>query len=188
VATETVKTEPVDEPKDIKFEDEDEPEKPKDTEISQDEVPHGTKQAVAVAVTPESGPLTQTPGKGPLFEHPEKVRVAIEKIALACGGDDLNRRAEWRAILKDPVKIDFQDLLDWADFSSEDIRRVATLATGSLHKGLRNAMRIIKGVIDSHTSLNFLLHRCRADGGRLEHVYGPYTISITYHKDKDYET
>jgi hypothetical protein len=178
-----VESETVDEPKDINFEDEPE----KEPEISQEDVPQGTKEAVAVDVTPESGPLTQTPGKGPLFEHPEKVRVAIEKIALACGGDDLDRRAEWRAILKDPVKISFIDVLEWAEYSSDDIRRIASLATGNLHKGLRTAMRIIKGVIDSRTTLNFLVNRCRADGGRLEHVYGPYKIVITYHKNEDYD-
>jgi hypothetical protein len=178
-----VETEPVDdEPKDIEFEDE--PEKP---EISQEEVPRGIKEAVAVDVRPESGPLTQAPGQGPLFQHPEKVRVAIEKIALACGGDDLERRAEWRAILKDPVKIAFIDVLEWAEYGSDDIRRIASLATGNLHKGLRTAMRIIKGVIDARTTLNFLVNRCRAEGGRLEHAYGPYKIVITYHKNEDYD-
>jgi hypothetical protein len=179
-----VETETVDEPKDISFEDESE--KPKE-EISQEEVPHGTKEAVAADVTPESGPLTQTPGQGPLFEHPERVRVAIEKIALACGGDDLDRRAEWRSILKDPLKIAFQDLLDWADHGNDDIRRIAGLATGNLRKGLHTAMRIVNGVIDSRTTLNFLFNRCQAEGGRLEHVQGPYKVVVTYHKDKDYD-
>lgn len=157
-------------------------------EISDEEVPRGTKPAVAADVTPESGPLTQTPGQGPLFEHPKEVKEAIETIVKACAGSNPEMRAKWLATLGDPVKIEFQDILVWADNSTEDIRRIAGLATGDLRKGLRAAMRIVKGVIDSRTTLNFLVNRCRAEGGRLEHAYGPYKIVVTYHKEQDYET
>lgn len=179
-----VESEMVDEPEEINFDENEE----EDTEISQEEVPEGIKTAVAADVTAASGPLTQAPGQGPLFEHPEEVKQAIETIAKACAGDDRDRRKEWRDILGDPLKIGFQDLLDWAEFSTEDIRRIASLATGNLHKGLRTAMRIVNGVIDSRTTLNFLFHRCQAEGGRLEHVHGPYRVVVTYDKKQDYET
>jgi hypothetical protein len=181
VESETVTNE--DEPGDINFEDDEE-----EPEVSQEDVPHGAKQATAADVTPASGPLTQAPGQGPLFEHPPKVKEAINTIVKACGGDDPERQREWRKILSDPLKIKFEDLLDWAKFDTHDIRRIASLATGDLHKGLRTAMRIIKGVIDSRTTLNFLFNKCQAEGGHLEHVHGPYKIVITYQKDNDYET
>jgi hypothetical protein len=176
-------TEEEGDPGEISFEEESEEE----TEISQADVPQGTKTAVAVEIAPGI-PQTQTPGTGPTFRHPTRVREAIETIAKACAGKDTERLAEWTAMLSDPVKIEFQSLLDWADHTPEDIRRIASLATGNLHKGLRTAMRIVEGVIDSRTTLNFLVNRCRAEGGRLEHAFGPYTIVVTYEKAQDYES
>jgi len=151
-------------------------------EVSNEEVPHGTKEAVATDVEDE------TPGDGPGFEHPEVIKDAIRRIASICGGQDNPEAVEsWRSVLSDQIKISFQDLLAWDNHNDDEIRKIGRLIHGDFGAGLRTAIRIVDKTIDTKTRMEDMIHHCIADGGRWEHIEGGFRIVVTKLKDRSYE-
>jgi hypothetical protein len=108
-------------------------------------------------------------------ERPEEELQAIERIVRLCSAGDPEVEASWRRALS---KVHSDDLLDWNREPDENVPKVARLIHGNRGTGLRTAIRIVDRTIDSKTRLEDLYDHCIADGGRLEHVEGPFRIVV----------
>jgi hypothetical protein len=138
---------------------------------TEEDVPHGTPAAQATTV-PKGG--------GPLFKYPPEIEQIINRICTLCGGDNPEQVEEWRKILSDPLKVQFEDLIDWEyQRSDEDIRKIGRLIYGNMSQGLRSAIRVVDRRVDGRTTLSFMTELCTAEGGRWEHIEGSFRVTVT---------
>jgi hypothetical protein len=56
---------------------------------------------------------------------------------------------------------------------------MSKLTTGDFKHGVREALRIVRRVIDDRTPLSFLKNNCIAEGGHWEHTDGIFLFAVT---------
>src|SRR5215472_34382 len=151
-----------------------------DDEVSDEDVPRGTPQA-------KVAPPPKAPGEGPRFAHPPEVLQMIDRIATLCGGNEPDEVENWRKLIGDPIKVKFEDVVDWEHHNDEDVRRIGRLIHGNMDKGLRDAIRIVDRRVDIRTNLSYMINLCIAEGGRWEHIEGPFRVVVTKMKRTDNE-
>jgi hypothetical protein len=124
---------------------------------------------------PGSGKDEQSADAQPQPERSPAELQAIERILRLCAGHDPEGEASYRRALS---RVQTDDLLDWNREPDENIPKVARLIYGDFKKGVREALRIVRCVIDERTPLSFLINHCIADGGRWEHIEGGFRIIV----------
>jgi hypothetical protein len=122
-----------------------------------------------------SGKDNETAGADSQPERSNQEIQAIERIVRLCGHGDHEGEASWRRALSE---IDSEDLLDWNEEPDEKIREVARLSHGNLQKGLRQALRIVRDVIDDQTRLGHFKHLCISRNGSFQLDEGVFYSSI----------
>jgi hypothetical protein len=105
----------------------------------------------------------------------EQELQALKRILRLCGGDNPQEIAIWRRALAG-VKSD--DLLAWEQHNDEEVRKIGRLMHGDMGKGLREAIRVVERRVDMRTPVSMLIDLCLANGGRWEHIDGPFRIVV----------